>query len=70
MEYIEKQNEEVWGQASQKEFPWTQLVDELVVSHFKFEGLRPFQRQIINACFSKKDVMALIPTSGGKSLPF
>ena len=37
---------------------------------FKNTAFRENQREIINATMSGKDVIALIPTGGGKSLTF
>jgi len=37
---------------------------------FSNTSFRENQREIINATKSKKDVLALIPTGGGKSLTF
>lgn len=52
------------------EFSWDVLVKEL---NFKIFGNQSFlegQKEVINACLSGRDVMALIPTGGGKSLTF
>jgi len=37
---------------------------------FGNESFKESQKEIINAALSKRDVMALIPTGGGKSLTF
>ncbi len=36
--------------------------------YFGFEDFRPFQREIIDALLNHEDVLALLPTGGGKSL--
>src|SRR5881398_4036757 len=38
--------------------------------HFGYEALRPLQREIIDDALSGRDVFALLPTGGGKSLCF
>jgi ATP-dependent DNA helicase RecQ len=38
--------------------------------HFGFAGFRPFQEEIIRDALAGKDVFALLPTGGGKSLCF
>ena len=37
---------------------------------FGFDGFRPLQREIIEATLAGRDVFALLPTGGGKSLCF
>lgn len=37
---------------------------------FGNDSFKPFQREIINATKSNKDVIGLLPTGGGKSLTF
>ena len=37
---------------------------------FGYEAFRPFQREIIESALSNRDVFALLPTGGGKSLCF
>lgn len=53
-----------------KPFPWDQEVDVANTTIFCNETFRENQREIINATKSGKDVLALIPTGGGKSLTF
>eukprot|EP00347_Sterkiella_histriomuscorum_P002099 403369477 len=53
-----------------KPFPWDQEVDIANQAIFGNEIFRENQREIINATKSHKDVLALIPTGGGKSLTF
>jgi len=36
--------------------------------HFGFGSFRPLQEQIIGDCLAGRDVLALMPTGGGKSL--
>ncbi|MBK0368504.1 DNA helicase RecQ [Flavobacterium agrisoli] len=38
--------------------------------HFGFEKFRPNQEEIINAILSQNDVLAIMPTGGGKSICF
>ncbi len=42
--------------------------DALLKSVFGFDGYRSFQRDIIEAVLSGRDVLAILPTGGGKSL--
>jgi ATP-dependent DNA helicase RecQ len=46
----------------------TQL--SLLKTYFGFDSFRPNQQAIINDIFSGKDVLAIMPTGGGKSLCF
>ena len=54
----------------QGKFPWDMEVDMANKEVFGNEAFRENQREIINATKSNKDVLALIPTGGGKSLTF
>jgi superfamily II DNA helicase RecQ len=54
----------------QGKFPWDNEVDIANKEIFGNEAFRENQREIINATKSGKDVLALIPTGGGKSLTF
>ena len=54
----------------QHEFHWDMEVDLCNKEIFQNETFRENQREIINATKSGKDVLALIPTGGGKSLTF
>lgn len=51
-----------------KSFPWTQNLWNTLNSVFKIESFRPLQLSCINALLSKRDVMLIMPTGGGKSL--
>ncbi len=46
------------------------LVDHLNVKTFGNTTFKENQKEVINAALSGRDVMALIPTGGGKSLTF
>ena len=39
-------------------------------AYWKFNSFRPLQEEIINSVLEKKDVLALLPTGGGKSVCF
>lgn len=54
----------------QHEFPWDDEVNLANTEIFGNAAFRENQREIINATKSGKDVLALIPTGGGKSLTF
>ena len=54
----------------QGNFEWDIEVDLANKELFGNENFRENQREIINATKSNKDVLALIPTGGGKSLTF
>jgi len=43
-------------------------LDDALKHHFGFEAFRPLQREIIEALRAGDDVLALLPTGGGKSL--
>ena len=51
-------------------FKWDKVVDDANQFLFGNKTFRENQREIINATKSQKDVIALIPTGGGKSLTF
>ena len=53
-----------------KEFPWDEQIREINQKVFKNQTFLENQREVINAALSGRDVMALIPTGGGKSLTF
>lgn len=58
--------EEEW----QRDFEWDSQIDQANKDVFGNSSFRENQREIINATKSNKDVLALIPTGGGKSLTF
>ncbi|MES2430584.1 MAG: ATP-dependent DNA helicase RecQ [Bacteroidota bacterium] len=43
---------------------------EILKEYWGFDDFRPLQEDIINAVLEKKDVLALLPTGGGKSICF
>ncbi len=45
-------------------------LDDALKHHFGFDGFRPLQREIVQALLGGRDVLALLPTGGGKSLCF
>ena len=53
-----------------KGFSWDAEIDRVNRDVFKNQSFREKQREVINATKSKRDVIALIPTGGGKSLTF
>jgi len=42
----------------------------ILQQYWHYSSFRPQQEEIINALLEKKDVLALFPTGGGKSLCF
>jgi ATP-dependent DNA helicase RecQ len=43
-------------------------IDDALKHYFGFETFRPLQREIVEALLAGQDVLALLPTGGGKSL--
>lgn len=52
------------------DFEWYDKVTEILNNKFHLTSFRPFQLSTINATLSKKDVILIMPTGGGKSLCF
>uniref|UniRef100_A0A1Y1NHE5 DNA 3'-5' helicase n=1 Tax=Photinus pyralis TaxID=7054 RepID=A0A1Y1NHE5_PHOPY len=50
------------------DFPWSANLTALLREKFKLEEFRPTQLVALNATLSKKDLLLLMPTGGGKSL--
>ncbi|HEY5339657.1 MAG TPA: DNA helicase RecQ [Candidatus Aquilonibacter sp.] len=46
----------------------TITLDDALKHHFGFDSFRPLQRDIVEAVLAGEDVLALLPTGGGKSL--
>ncbi|MEY5014396.1 MAG: hypothetical protein RIS92_754, partial [Verrucomicrobiota bacterium] len=46
------------------------LLVETLKRHFGYPTFRPLQQEIITASLAGRDVFALLPTGGGKSLCF
>jgi len=43
-------------------------IDKILTQNFGYKGLRPIQKNVINATYSNQDIIVLCPTGGGKSL--
>ncbi|XP_969092.2 ATP-dependent DNA helicase Q1 [Tribolium castaneum] len=54
----------------EEKFPWSAQLKSLLKEKFKFDHFRAKQLAAINATLSKKDVLLVMPTGGGKSLVF
>ncbi|KAJ8938071.1 hypothetical protein NQ318_014552 [Aromia moschata] len=54
----------------EKKFEWSETLLKLLREKFKFRDFRAKQLAAINATLSKKDVLLLMPTGGGKSLVY
>ncbi len=46
------------------------MLEEYLSKHFNFKEFRPGQREVVEAVMAGRDVVALMPTGGGKSLCF
>ncbi|KAJ3655672.1 hypothetical protein Zmor_014793 [Zophobas morio] len=53
-----------------REFEWSNTLRQLLKDKFGFDTFRPKQLAAINATLSKKDVLLVMPTGGGKSLVY
>lgn len=51
-------------------FEWSEEITKLLQERFKFNDFRSKQLAAINATLSRKDVLLLMPTGGGKSLVY
>jgi len=47
-----------------------QNIDKLLLKHWKHKKFRHLQKEIIKKVINKEDILALLPTGGGKSLCF
>ncbi len=47
-----------------------QPIHEILQQYWGYQEFRPLQEEIINAVLNKRDTLALMPTSGGKSITF
>ena len=47
-----------------------QTIHEILQQYWGYQEFRPLQEEIINAVLNKRDTLALMPTSGGKSITF
>jgi ATP-dependent DNA helicase RecQ len=45
-------------------------IHEILKTYWGFDDFRPMQEDIVNAVLDRKDVLALLPTGGGKSVCF
>ncbi|KAJ8023459.1 ATP-dependent DNA helicase Q1 [Holothuria leucospilota] len=52
------------------DFQWSKKLHALKKSKFNISEFRPYQEEVINATMSKRDVILVMPTGGGKSLCF
>lgn len=48
----------------------TETTSKILKKHFGFDSFRPNQKEIINDLLAGKDLLAIMPTGGGKSLCF
>ncbi|OMJ76300.1 hypothetical protein SteCoe_24357 [Stentor coeruleus] len=58
------------GNLYSKGFEWDEKINAINKELFGNSEFRPYQREIINAVLSQKDVFVIMPTGGGKSLTF
>lgn len=50
--------------------PTPEILHQLLKTHFGYDTFRPLQEEIVRATLDGRDVLALLPTGGGKSLCF
>lgn len=50
--------------------PTTHDLQKLLKTHFGYDSFRPLQEEIVRTTLEGRDVLALLPTGGGKSLCF
>lgn len=62
--------ERVSGNAVKMPPPTSDRLLHLLKDHFGYDSWRPLQEEIITATLAGRDVLALLPTGGGKSLCF
>lgn len=53
-----------------EDFSWAKSAQSVLENVFRLKEFRPKQLAAINATLSKKDVLLLMPTGGGKSLAY
>lgn len=67
LEKSERESQRDWTSES---FEWASKAQEILEKRFRLKEFRPKQLAAINATLSKKDVLLLMPTGGGKSLVY
>jgi ATP-dependent DNA helicase Q1 len=67
---IEATNRNLNSEWIERQFKWSDTIKKLVKEKFHFDSFRPKQLAAINATLSKKDVLLVMPTGGGKSLVY
>lgn len=63
-------SEETLDQLVNEKFVWSNKLKTVLNKTFRFENFRSKQLAVINATLSKKDVILVMPTGGGKSLVY
>ncbi len=67
---VNLESKDIFNEWRDKEYDWDVIVNEYNRKIFGNQTFLQTQREIINAVLTGRDVMALIPTGGGKSLTF